>query len=129
MKNKLERFGSYGAIVAAAACPICFPKLALLGAIFGFGIFAEYETAFFIGTQILIILALAGHIASYKKYQNKGLLALAAISATLFFFSLYAYASEVLSYIALTGLVISTIWLLFENRRCATCTTSTTNPE
>jgi len=49
MQFKLENFGSFGAIVAAAACPICFPKLALLGAFFGLGALSKYEAFFFMG--------------------------------------------------------------------------------
>ena len=123
MRNKLENFGSFGAIVAAAACPICFPKLALLGAIFGLGALAKYEVAFFYSAQALIMIALIGHIISYKKVQNRPLFALAIISAVLFFTSLYVFVSENLSYVALTGLVAATIWMIVESRRCAMCVT------
>jgi len=123
MRNKLEKFGSFGAIIAAAACPICFPKLALLGALFGLGALAKYEVAFFYGAQILIVSALVGHVISYKKRTNRNLLALAIISAVLFFVSLYVFVSEILSYMALTGLVTATIWMIIESRRCAKCVT------
>jgi len=123
MRNELEKYGSFGAIVAAAACPICFPKLALLGALFGLGALAKYEVAFFYGAQILIVIALVGHIVSYKKSQNRTLFVLATISVFLFFVSLYVFVSEILSYIALTGLVAATIWMIIESRRCAKCVT------
>lgn len=123
MKNMLDKFGSFGAIIAAAACPICFPKLALIGALFGFGALVKFETVFFFGTQILVVLALAGHIFSFKKYRNKKLLILSCLSTMLFFISLYVYVSEVFSYMALTGLIIATIWAIIENRRCAVCET------
>lgn len=121
MKIKLEKFGSFGAIASAAVCPICFPKLALLGALLGFGALAKYEVVFFYGAQILILIALVGHVISYKKVQNRILLGLALISAVLFFASLYVFVSEILSYVALAGLVIATIWMTVENRRCAKC--------
>src|SRR5216117_287385 len=44
MKIHLEKIGSLGAVIAAAACPICFPKLALLGALFGLGALGAYES-------------------------------------------------------------------------------------
>jgi len=122
LKNKLEKYGSFGAIVAAAACPICFPKLALLGAFFGLGVLEPFETIFFFGTQILVVLASTGHAISYKKHQNWKLLSLAILSMILLFISLYAFVSEILSYLALSGLIIATIWLILENRRCASCT-------
>ena len=121
MKIKLEQFGSFGAIVAAAACPICFPKLALLGALIGFGALAKYEALFFYGAQILIVIALVGHVISYRKVQNRMILALAIIAAVSFFVSLYVFVSEILSYVALAGLVVATFWMTVENRRCAKC--------
>lgn len=125
MKNKLEKFGSFGAIVAAAACPICFPKLALIGALLGFGALAKYEAVFFYGAQILVLLALAGQVVSYKKLQNWKILALAIVSAILFFVSLYVVVSEWLSYIALIGLIAATLWHVYDNRRCSRCAPAT----
>lgn len=122
----MEKFGSFGAIAAAAACPICFPKLALIGAFFGLGALAKYETFFFYGAHILIVMALIGHTISYKKVKNRGLLALAIISAALFFISLYVLVSEILSYLALGGLVVATIWMVIESRRCKKCATPVT---
>ena len=121
MQYKLEKFGSFGAIIAAMACPICFPKLALVGALVGMGALAPYETAFFFGAQILVVLAVIGHALSYKKHRNWKLLALAVISTILLFISLYAFVSEILSYLAFSGLIIATIWLILENRRYSTC--------
>lgn len=124
MQNRLEKFGSFGAIIAAMACPICFPKLALVGALIGMGALAPYETAFFFGAQILVVLAVVGHAISYKKHQNVKLLSLVIASAILLFVSLYAYVSEVLSYLAFGGLIIATVILIFENRRYARCVTT-----
>jgi len=121
LKNTLEKFGSIGAIIAAAACPICFPKLALIGAFLGLGALAPFETAFFYGAQILCLLALAGHFISYKKHRNRKILLLAIISVALLFISLYIVATEVLSYLAFVGLIVATVWLIFENRRCEQC--------
>ena len=126
MRFKLENYGSFGAIVAAAACPICFPKLALIGAFLGLGALEKYETFFFYGAHVLILMALVGHVISYKKVQNRTLLALAIISASLFFVSLYLIVSEILAYIALTGLVAATIWMIVESRRYDSCVNSAT---
>lgn len=124
MQNKLEKFGSFGAIIAAMACPICFPKLALVGALIGMGALAPYETAFFFGAQILVVLAVVGHTILFKKHQNWVLLSLALLSAIMLFASLYAFVSEYFSYLAFSGLIISTIWLIFESRRCSNCVTA-----
>jgi mercuric ion transport protein len=124
MQNKLGNFGSFGAVVAAAACPFCFPKLALLGALFGLGTLVKYEVLFFYAAHILIVIALIGHIIAYQKLQNRGLLALAVFSAIIFFVSLYIFVSENLSYLALTGLVTATIWMIIESRRHVSCIAS-----
>ena len=124
MRNKLENYGSLGSIVAAAACPICFPKLALIGAYLGLGALAKYEVFFFYGAQILIVIALIGHAISYNKVKNTALLALAICSAALFFVSLYVIVSEALSYLSLSGLVIAMIWMTVESRRCSRSVTS-----
>ena len=124
MPNKLEKFGSFGSVVAAAACPVCFPKLALLGALLGFGSLVEYEVYFLYGAHVLIVIAVIGHIISYKNLQNRSLLVLAIFSASLFFVSLYIFVFEFLSYLALTGMVAATIWMIIESRRCTTCITS-----
>jgi len=124
MKNILEKFGSFGAILAAMACPVCFPKLALVGAILGMGALKPFETVFFFGSQLLVLSALGGHGLSYKKHQNKKLLSLAIVSALTFFVSLYVAASEILSYLAFGGLIVATVWLVAENRRCAKCETT-----
>ena len=125
MRIKLENYGSFGAIVAAAACPICFPKLALIGAFLGLGALAKYETFFFYGAHILIMIALVGHVISFKIVRNRTLLASAIISAFLFFVSLYLIVSEALTYIALIGLVAATIWMIVESRRYSSCVDST----
>lgn len=125
MSFKLENYGSFGAIVAAAACPICFPKLALLGAFFGLGALAKFETFFFYSAHILIVLALIGHVISYQKVPNRILLGLAIISAALFFIALYVFVSEILAYISLAGLAAATIWMIVERRRCDRCVIST----
>jgi len=67
MRNKLENFGSFEAIVVAAACPICFPKLAL----FGLGALAKYEVEFFWAAQILIVIGPDEYVISYKKNKTE----------------------------------------------------------
>ena len=121
IKEKLEKFGSFGSVLAAAACPVCFPKLALLGTLFGFGALAKYEVIFFYGAQFLVILAVAGHVMSYKTSRNWKILSLALVSAVSLFVSLYVAGSEILSYLAFAGLVVATLWQVYENRQCEKC--------
>ena len=121
MKDKLGRFGSFGSLLAAAACPVCFPKLALLGALFGFGALAKYEVIFFYALQVLIVAMLVSHVIAFKRGGDKGLLILVSVSTILFFVSLYVLVSEYLSYLALAGLVASSVWLMMAPRRSGDC--------
>ncbi len=78
MKIPLEKFGSIGAVVAAAACPVCFPKLALIGAVFGLGALGAYEAQLVIAAQVLVGVALLGHALAYRRHRSPWPLALAA---------------------------------------------------
>lgn len=130
MKDSAGKFGSLGAVVAAIFCPICFPKLALLGVFFGLGALAKYEIIFFYAAQAFVLLMLVANVISYKRYKNKALLLLVVVSVLLFFVSLYVFVSEILSYVALAGLVVASIWSIFESRRCpASEVSSVTNTD
>jgi mercuric ion transport protein len=119
MNLKLDKFGAFGTIVAAAACPICFPKLALIGALVGLGVLAEYEYYFYIAFQVLALVTFTGVLLTYRIQRNLKILILAFASVTLFFVSLYLVANEYLSYLALAGLVASVIWQLVEAKKCS----------
>src|ERR671930_2289502 len=89
LKPALEKLGSAGAVLAAAACPVCFPKLALIGALFGLGAFGAYESQLFIAAQALVIVAVLGHAASYLRHRNGWLLGVALASGAAVFAGLY----------------------------------------
>src|SRR5688500_12811313 len=105
MKAHLEKLGSIGAVAAAAACPICFPKLALVGAFFGLGALSAFEYQFLIAAQALVALAVAGHVVSYRRHRKRWLLASAVLSGGAVFVGLYLAGSELLVYAGLAGLV------------------------
>ena len=105
MRGFLEKTGGIGAFVAAAACPVCFPKLALLGALIGFGALGAYESQLFLATQILILLAMIGHAWSYMRHRNGWLLACAMLSGAAVFAGIYAFGSEVLAYAGFAGIM------------------------
>ena len=118
MSLNLQKYGSLGAIIAAAACPICFPKLALIGALIGLGALAQYEFYFFIAAQFLVLVVLAGILWAYRDLRNIGIPLLALVSVGLFFVSLYLIVSEYLSYIALVGLISTVIWQIADSKKC-----------
>ena len=117
MKQYINRAGSIGSFITAAACPICFPKLAALGAIFGMGALAPFEAYFFWGAQLFVLLSLVGQFVAFKRLRNKLLLVFMIIFTALFFLSLYVVVSEYLSYLALAGIVLGSLWLMREDRR------------
>ena len=118
MKLDLQKLGSPGAIIAAAACPICFPKLALIGALVGLGALAQYEVYFFIATQVLVLAALGGVLWTHRAVSDRRISVLAIGSVVLFFASLYLVVNEYLSYLAFGGLLAAIIWQSIESRRC-----------
>jgi len=117
----LERFGSVGAVVAAAACPICFPKVALVGAVFGLGVFAPFEGFVAIGIQTFFLLAFVGQVLAFRRHRNRWLLALSITSTLLLFVGYYGFPSSILLQLSLAGLTVASIWLMVELRRCSKC--------
>lgn len=109
MSRLLDKFGSFGAALAAAACPVCFPKLALLGALLGLGSLSAYEAQLFIAAQALVILAVLGHAWSFRRHRERWRLASAVLSGTAVFLGLYLFRSEWLSYAGLAALVALSI--------------------
>lgn len=109
MKAYLDKIGSCGAILAAAACPVCFPQLAALGAIFGLGALGSYEGQIFLATEILVVLAVIGQVLAYLQHRIVWLLSIAVAGGVAFFLGLYVLGSEILIYIGFAALVIASI--------------------
>lgn len=116
-----EKLGTVGAVLAAAACPICFPKIALIGAAAGLGVLAPFEGFIAIGVQALFALALVGHVIAFPRHRNRWILALAIAATLMLFIAYYAISSSALLQVALGCLVVASIWLAVELRRCASC--------
>ena len=117
----LEKTGTVGAVIAALACPICFPKIALIGAAIGLGALAPFEGYIAIGVQVLFILALVGQVLSYPRHRNRWLLGLSVFATALLFVAYYLYVSTALLELSLALLIGASIWLVVENRKCARC--------
>ena len=116
MKLHLDKLGSVGAIVAAAACPLCFPKLALVGALFGLGAFGAYEYQFLIAAQVLVAVALAGQVLAYLRHRRIWLLVTAFVGGLAVFMGLYVAGSELLAYVGFAALLAAgtaDLWLRF----------------
>ena len=108
-----------GAVLAALACPICFPKFALIGAAIGLGALAPFEGYIAIGVQVLFVLALVGQLLAFPRHRNRWLLALSIFATALMFVAYYALGSSLLLQLSLALLMAASFWLVIENRRCA----------
>lgn len=113
----MDKLGSFGAAIAAAACPICFPKLALLGALFGLGGLSAYEAQLFVAAQALVILAVLGHAWSFRRHRERWRLACAILGGAAVFLDLYLVGSEWLSYAGLAALVVLSVLDLWRRIR------------
>jgi mercuric ion transport protein len=122
MVKWLEKFGTGGAVVAALACPVCFPKLALIGAAVGLGAFSPFERYTAFAVQGLFVLAFVGQVIAYRQHRNRWLLGFSALVTATLFTGYYLMRSSTLLEISLVGLVVGSVWQFVEQRRCATCT-------
>ena len=86
---------------------MCFPKLALLGALFGLGAFGAYEAQFLIAALLLVAVAIVGHVLAYLRHRNKWLLGAAIASGAAVFAGLYILGSELLIYAGFAGLLLA----------------------
>ena len=121
LKFQLEKLGTFGAIIAAILCPICFPKLALLGAVLGLGVLAPFEAWFAVAAQAFLIMSLMGHVLVFRRHRNKLILILAGFGVVLVFASLWVFYIEAAAYLGLVAVVVATIWSLIAVRKCVAC--------
>jgi mercuric ion transport protein len=117
----IEKIGTVGALLAAAACPACFPMLAVVGAALGLGIFQAFEGWVFIVFQILVVIAMLGSILSFLCHRRLLPLMIGLAALLLIFFSLYVRFNQFLLYLGLFGLAAASVFNFMANRQCARC--------
>lgn len=114
----LEKFGSVGAILAAAACPVCFPKIALVGALFGLGFLEQYEGYATRAVQVFALVAFAGQLVAFPRHRNWWLLGFSAAATSLLFLAYYVIDfSPFVLQAALVCVIAASVWLVVELRR------------
>ena len=121
MKLQLENLGTVGALLAAILCPICFPKLALVGAALGLGALAPFEGWFAAAAQVFLVLAVMGHVVAYRRHRILWVPILAGVGVALVLGALWFKYIEVLVYLGLIAVVAATVWSVFALRKCTTC--------
>jgi len=109
MKTYLDKLGSFGSVVTAAACPACFPHLAALGTVFGLGALTSYEGQIFLATKILVALAMVGHVLAFFNHRVVWLLVLGVGGGVLFFLGMYVLGSEAVIYLGLLAMVSASL--------------------
>ncbi len=115
----IEKIGTVGALLAAAACPACFPLLAIAGTALGLGIFQPFEGWVFIAFQILVIIATLGNILSFSRHRRAFPLIIGLTGPLMIFFSLYVRFNQFLLYLGLFGLAVASVLNFVANRQCA----------
>jgi mercuric ion transport protein len=113
----IEKIGTIGAVLAAAACPACFPMLAVVGTALGLGFFRPFEGWVFIAFQILVVIALLGNLLSFVRHRRAFPLIIGLAGPLLIFFSLYVRFNQILLYLGLIGLAASSILNYMANRQ------------
>lgn len=119
MKPQLEKSGTIGAVLAAILCPVCFPKLAVIGAILGLGTLAPLEGWFAAAAQGFLVLAFIGHLLALRRHHVVWITLLAGLSLLLIFGSLWIHYIEALVYLGLAAMVAATIWSMVALRKAS----------
>jgi len=75
----------------------------LIGTLFGLGALGAYESQLFIAAQILIAVAVLGHVLAYLQHRKGWLLGLAILSGAAVFGGLYLLRFEAMIYAGFAG--------------------------
>jgi len=124
----IEKIGSIGSLIAALACPACFPIFAVVGAALGLGVLQPFESVVFIVFRILVLVALVGNILAYWKHRRPAPLIVGVLSPALIFFTIYVLWNSALLYLGLFGLLIASVMNYIANRKYRTCAPTKGNP-
>lgn len=118
-----DKAGALGTLLSAAACPVCFPALASLGAALGLGVLAEYEALFV--TRLLPLFALAALLAnalgwfSHRRWQRsaRGMAGPAVVLVAIALLFLGLPLAQPLLYAGLMLMVTNSAWDLWSRSR------------
>jgi mercuric ion transport protein len=117
MRPRLDRLGTLGALLAALACPVCFPKIALVGAALGLGALAPFEDWFAAAAQVFLVIAGLGHLVAYRQHHMLIVPVLGWVGVLLVLGALWLRYVETIVYAGLTVLVVATVWSIVAVRR------------
>src|SRR5712692_420819 len=106
----LDKIGSVGALLSAAACPACFPLFAIVGSALGLGALRPFEGYAMYALQAFALLALGGNVLAYRGHGSIGPLIIGLLSPALILFGYWVRFSPGLIYAGLFGLLSAAVW-------------------
>lgn len=119
MLGILEKVGSIGTFITAAACPVCWPLFASIGATLGLGILAPYEGVLMtIVFPAFILISVVGTILSFINHRTYLPLLVSLLSAALVLYGFYGGWHLTLMYIGIFGLLAGSVLGFFANKKC-----------
>jgi len=114
--KSLDRIGSIGALLAAAAAPCCFPLFAAVAAASGLTLFGRFETTVLYIFQGFALVAILGLALNYRKHRCFGPLALGMLSGVALAYAFYYSWKVEMLYAGLFGIIIASAWNWFCSR-------------
>ena len=120
-----EKAGSFGALISAMGCAMCFPAIASLGAAIGLGFLSQWE-GLFVNTLLPLFawLALLIHALGWLSHREWHRSLLGMLGPTLLLLSLYQWFqygwSSYATYAGIGLMLAVSIWDLLSpaSRRC-----------
>lgn len=117
----LDKIGTAGAFLAAAAAPCCFPLLATAGAAFGLGSLQAWRGYMDYAIQGFVVLATFGNVLAFRQHRQAWPLSIGVASAVMVFWSFQVAYHVAWIYTGLGGLLITTVWNFVAKRGEGAC--------
>jgi hypothetical protein len=109
MKHLLDKGGTLGALLAAAAAPCCFPLLEPIGFALGFGALLPWAEYTLYGVAVCAVVAMVGSVVAFRSHRHLGWLLLGIGSGLLVLPVLAFPWPPSLAYAGLLGLAVTAV--------------------
>lgn len=117
----MDKLGTVGGFLIAAAAPRCFPLLAAAGAALGLRALQSWRGYMDYAIQGFVALSAFGGVFAYRQHRQVWPLSVGLASAALVFFAYYASYHVQLIYAGLAGLAVAAVWNVIAKRRSSAC--------
>lgn len=127
--SNIDKFGTLGLFLTAIFSPCCFPLFAFGASALGLGSFELFGGWTMWVFQIMAVISIIGLYVSYRSHKNIMPTIISVISGGLIIYSYNFYDSDhwtILLYIGMFGLLFSTGFNYYINKKHMTCKTCTT---